>query len=236
MTARAPLSRQTQAVYGRRGVQYDDERSRRLFERVWLDRFLARLPPAPTVLDAGCGAGAPLAEYLVAQGCRLTGIDTCAPLLAHARTRLPQATWQEADMRTLDLGTQFEGILGWHSFFHLTPEEQRETLPQFAAHLRPGGALLLTVGPRAGEVVGRVGVSLSIMPAWTRRIMGRSWPGWACPSCALCPKTPNAIRPRFFWRRKPNNRPRPSPPGITPTGESAPRWRSPGSPPWAPSI
>ncbi|MBC7283348.1 MAG: SAM-dependent methyltransferase, partial [Hoeflea sp.] len=43
------------------------------------------------------------------------------------------------------------------SFFHLTPEEQRTALVLLASHLESEGALMLTVGPEAGEVAGHVG-------------------------------------------------------------------------------
>ncbi|MCG8479285.1 MAG: hypothetical protein MI724_09345, partial [Spirochaetales bacterium] len=49
------------------------------------------------------------------------------------------------------------GIVSWHAFFHLTPAEQRRTLPLLARHLTEEGALLLTVGPAEGEIVGSVG-------------------------------------------------------------------------------
>ncbi len=153
----ADLAGRTQDVYARKGLQYDDERSRALFERGWLDRFLALVPARAAILDAGCGAGAPIAQYLIKQGCRLTGIDLSVPMLERARVRFPRARWLEADMRGLDLPDRFDGIVGWHSFFHLAPDEQRETLGRFAAHLRDGGALMLTVGPHASEAIGHVG-------------------------------------------------------------------------------
>lgn len=59
-------------------------------------------------------------------------------------------------MRALSLGTAFDAIIGWDSFFHLTQSEQRAALPRIAAHLSPGGRLLLSVGPKAGEVTGTV--------------------------------------------------------------------------------
>jgi trans-aconitate methyltransferase len=151
------LARRTADVYARQGLQFDAERSKVLFEQPWLDRFLSLLPAQPAVLDAGCGAGAPIAEYLIAQDCRLTGIDMSAPMLELARARFPQATWLAADMRTLNLPEQFDGIIGWHSFFHLTPDEQPTTLHRFAAHLRARGVLMITVGSVASEAVGYVG-------------------------------------------------------------------------------
>jgi hypothetical protein len=47
-------------------------------------------------------------------------------------------------------------VIAWDSLFHLTPADQRVALHRIAAHLAPGGRLLTTVGPRAGEARGRV--------------------------------------------------------------------------------
>ena len=59
-------------------------------------------------------------------------------------------------MRTLDLGEAFGGVVAWDSFFHLTADEQRLCLPRLARHVAPGGGLLFTCGPEAGEVLGTV--------------------------------------------------------------------------------
>ena len=56
----------------------------------------------------------------------------------------------------MDLDRAFDGILSWNGFFHLSPQEQRVALPRIADHLNPGGPLLLTIGPEAGEVMGAV--------------------------------------------------------------------------------
>jgi hypothetical protein len=41
-----------------------------------------------------------------------------------------------ADMRTLALGQQFDALLAWDSFFHLTRDAQRAMFARFAAHAR----------------------------------------------------------------------------------------------------
>jgi SAM-dependent methyltransferase len=151
------LSARTRAVYERKGLQFDAERSRGLLERKWLERVAAHLPPGGSVLDAGCGGGEPIARYFLERGYTLTGVDFSRPLLALARERFPAAEWLLDDLRTLALPRRFDAVVGWHSFFHLTPGEQRATLPRLGDHLTPGGLLLLTVGPEAGEVAGRVG-------------------------------------------------------------------------------
>lgn len=150
------LPASTRDVYRRNAVAWDMSRSRSLYERPWLDRLLLMVPAGGAVLDLGCGAGEPIAGLMLARGCRVTGLDSAAPLLAIARARFPAARWIEGDMRSLDLGERFHAVVGWDSFFHLQPDEQRALLPRLAAHLHPGGGLMLTVGPAAGEPIGEV--------------------------------------------------------------------------------
>ncbi|MEM1049749.1 MAG: class I SAM-dependent methyltransferase [Pseudomonadota bacterium] len=151
------LASQTLDIYERNAARFDRERPKHLHERGWLDRFCALLPERARILDLGCGAGDPFYPYLAGRGYSVTGIDQAEAMLAIARAHFPDGDWRHADMRVLDLSERFDGIFGWNSFFHLTPAEQRTTLDRLGAHLTDGGALMLTVGPRAGDVVGWVG-------------------------------------------------------------------------------
>ncbi len=126
-----------------------------LFEQPWLDRFRALMPEAPNVLDLGCGSGRPIADYLIAHGAQITGVDASEPLLDCARGRhgAPHE-WICADMRGLDLARRFDGIIAWHSFFHLTRDDQRAMFEVFRAHAKPGAALMFTSGGQDGESIG----------------------------------------------------------------------------------
>jgi SAM-dependent methyltransferase len=148
---------QIRAVYDRQAEAFDKARSRTLFEARWLTRFGDALPKGGRVLDLGCGAGEPISAWLIAEGFQLTGVDFAENMLAIARARWPDGDWRVGDMRALDIPEQFDGMIAWNSFFHLTPDEQRATLPRLAKLLRPGGLLMVTVGPRAGEITGDVG-------------------------------------------------------------------------------
>ena len=174
----APMSADPEAVaavYERQARAWDETRTRALFEADWLGRFAATLPPGGTVLDLGCGAGEPIARWLIEAGFRVTGVDISEAMLAVARDRWPDGDWRRADMRRLDLGERFDGIVAWDSFFHLTPEAQRACLPAMARHLSPGGAILVTVGPDANEVTGTVGgepvYHASLSPAEYARLL-----------------------------------------------------------------
>lgn len=139
-------------VRGRRPEGESDKR--RFMEKAWLDRFLASLPAGGTVLDIGCGTGEPIARYVIERGYRVVGVDSSPSMIAIASRRLPGQEWVAADMRTLDLGRQADGLIAWHSFFHLSPADQRPMFARFAAHAAPGAMLMFTSGTEHGEAIG----------------------------------------------------------------------------------
>jgi 2-polyprenyl-3-methyl-5-hydroxy-6-metoxy-1,4-benzoquinol methylase len=146
----------TLQVYEKHAHAFDTHRSRSLAEQKWLNKFIDLLPSQGSILDIGCGAGEPISEYLLKQGFHLTGLDASSKMLEIARKRFPQANWIKMNMQELKLDREFDGIISWDGFFHLKQEEQRQVLPLFANHLKPNGALLLTIGHESGEVTGTV--------------------------------------------------------------------------------
>lgn len=141
-------------LYERHAGDFDRDRGRSLWEKAWLDRFLAYVRPSGTVLDVGCGMAEPIARYVIEQGFRVTGIDSSPSLVALCRARFPDAEWLVADMRHLALGRRFDGILAWDSFFHLHADDQRGMFARFADHALPGAPLMFTSGPSEGEAIG----------------------------------------------------------------------------------
>lgn len=150
------IHRRTVQIYEKHAHAWDKHRSRVFFERNWLDRFVELLPSDGSVLDAGCGAGEPIAGYLLQCGFQLTGLDASSKMLEIAKSRYPTATWVNMEMRELSFCTKFDGIISWDGFFHLNQKEQRQVLYLFADHLNSAGALLLTIGHESGEVTGIV--------------------------------------------------------------------------------
>ena len=128
--------------------------SRELDEAKWLDLFVADLPPGASILDVGCGSGWPIGAALLDRGFRVVGRDSSPALIAHARQTLPAGVWEIADMRDPPPDGVFDGVLAWHSLFHLTPEDQRCVLPALARQVAAGGRLMFTSGPAHGETIG----------------------------------------------------------------------------------
>ncbi|MCU4359231.1 class I SAM-dependent methyltransferase [Acinetobacter ursingii] len=144
-------------IYQKYGRDWTELRGDYLYEKAWLDHFLALLPATDaSVLDLGCGSGHPIAAYLIENGCQVTGIDRSEVMLEMARQSFPEQTWINADMRHFHFDQQFDGILAWDSFFHLTPDDQREMFAQFSAHAKLGAALMFTSGPSHGEAIGKM--------------------------------------------------------------------------------
>ncbi|MFW1665138.1 class I SAM-dependent methyltransferase [Acinetobacter ursingii] len=144
-------------IYQKYGRDWTELRGDYLYEKAWLDRFLALLPSTDAnVLDLGCGSGQPIAAYLIENGCQMTGVDRSEVMLEMARESFPEQTWIDADMRHFHFDQQFDGILAWDSFFHLTPDDQRAMFAQFSAHAKLGAALMFTSGPSHGEAIGEM--------------------------------------------------------------------------------
>ena len=142
-------------LYERYADAYDRDRGGSLAgERAWLDRFLSHVRAGGTILDLGCGSGKPIGRYLIENGYRVVGVDSSPSLIEMCRARFRDSEWIVADMRDLDLGRRFDGIIAWDSFFHLGMDDQRAQLARFARHSQSGAPLMFTSGPAEGEAIG----------------------------------------------------------------------------------
>ncbi|GKZ13077.1 class I SAM-dependent methyltransferase [Haladaptatus sp. T7] len=116
-----------------------------------LAEFHGHLPDDARVLDAGCGAGRPIAE-LLATHTNLVGVDFSREQVARARENVPEGQFCQADMTALGLTDEtFDGICAYHSVIHVPTDEHPDVASEFYRLLRPGGHLLLTVGSTAWE-------------------------------------------------------------------------------------
>jgi len=133
--------------YDRIAAEWDSTRTDfRPGEKALLDDFFQRLPGGATVLDLGCGAGRPNAEYLVSAGFTVHGIDQSAKLLSYARVHVPSATFELADVRSCVLPEQFDGVIAWDSLFHLKRSDQSAIFERLAQALPSGAPFLFTSG------------------------------------------------------------------------------------------
>jgi SAM-dependent methyltransferase len=166
-------------LYQRKAQDWIERRARSgLFEKPWLDRFRALLPPAGPFLDLGCGSAEPMAAYLIGLGYSVVGVDSSPAMIDVCRRHFPEQEWIVADMRKLALQRRFSGILAWDSFFHLCYDDQRRMFPIFREHAAPKAALMFTSGPAHGEAIGSFGdealYHASLDPAEYRSLLDRN--------------------------------------------------------------
>lgn len=108
--------------------------------RWFLDMALRRIAPGADVLELGCGAGFDAVE--LARGRRYTGVDLSPTMIAAASRRVPDGTFLEADLTTLDLEQDsFDAIVSLYVFGHLPAREHEPAFARAATWLRPGGRL-----------------------------------------------------------------------------------------------
>ena len=103
----------------------------------------SRKPGAATLLEVACGTGLFLEEF--SKWYEVAGLDSSAEMLAVARDRVPDAVLQQADMATFDLGQTFDAVICMFSSigYVVTIERLESALRRFAAHLNPGGVMIV---------------------------------------------------------------------------------------------
>ena len=135
-------------------------------------------PSAKTLLDVACGTGAHLAE--LREWYEVEGADLSPAMLAVAHGRLPGIQLHEANLRTLDLGGTFDVVIClFSSIGYVTdPSDMRSAVARLAAHVAPGGVLILDgwvrpnawhEGSRPQPDIAQDDATLVVRLAFTRR-------------------------------------------------------------------
>ncbi|MFE3995778.1 class I SAM-dependent methyltransferase [Streptomyces goshikiensis] len=141
-------------VFDALGARYEDLFGRVPEQMAALDWIAERLPAGARVLDVGSGTGRPTAEALAAAGHAVTGIDVSAAMVETARTLVPGARFEQADVRTY-VPREAGGFDAVCSFFPLLVMDQPEieaALDRMASWVAPGGYLVLATVP--GDIRG----------------------------------------------------------------------------------
>lgn len=77
--------------YERHAVAWDaDRRAAAWIDKPYIERCLSFVPRDATVLDLGCGGGAPVALHMAAHGFHITGVDSSPTLISLCQSRALQ--------------------------------------------------------------------------------------------------------------------------------------------------
>ena len=119
--------------------------------------FVQQYEKPISILDLGCGSGAPIAQSLIHYTHRYVGVDSSKNLLRYFQQNIPTANTLLTPMQSMDLrGETFDLVFAYGSLFHLTPDQQRRALHLAAASVKNGGILTFTSGIEAGSCLGYV--------------------------------------------------------------------------------
>jgi SAM-dependent methyltransferase len=111
-----------------------------------LQELIARLPQGAKVLDAGCGAGVPVAKIL-SQYYDVTGVDFAETQIELARQLVPNANFICHDIVDLDLpDCTFDAVCSYYAIIHIPRREHPQLLGNLSRMLKAGGLALLCMG------------------------------------------------------------------------------------------
>lgn len=103
----------------------------------------ARPNPVRRMLDVGCGSGEH--DRHLAKWYEVSGVDINAGLVELASAKRPDADYRVADVLDLDLDASYDAVICLFSVLAYLPTVAALTaaLRRMAAHLRPGGAIVV---------------------------------------------------------------------------------------------
>ncbi|OLZ56748.1 SAM-dependent methyltransferase [Streptomyces amritsarensis] len=140
-------------VFDALGERYEEVFGRVPGQIEALDWLTARLPAGARVLDVGSGTGRPTAATLVRAGCDVTGIDVSPAMVALARTRVPGARFEQADVRTYTPRTGgFDAVCSFFPLLVMDQPEVAAALDRMASWTAPGGYFVMATVP--GDIRG----------------------------------------------------------------------------------
>ncbi|KAI9794847.1 MAG: hypothetical protein M1816_002975 [Peltula sp. TS41687] len=114
----------------------------------------AQIKPAK-ILEVGCGTGRPVCAEFAAAGHDVLGIDVSSVMLEAACKRVPQAKFEQMDVRDFSApSATFDAITVYFSLIvDITPDEIRQCIQNIFDWLKPGGVFVFATVPIAAENV-----------------------------------------------------------------------------------
>jgi 2-polyprenyl-3-methyl-5-hydroxy-6-metoxy-1,4-benzoquinol methylase len=116
------------------------------------EEFIKLLPRKAKILDAGCGAGIPVAKLLAEKGYDVTGIDISEKMLEMAHKNVPKANFLQMSITAITYKPEiFDGIIAAYSVIHIPKENHARVFEQFNNILKENGILLISLGMKEFE-------------------------------------------------------------------------------------
>jgi len=105
-----------------------------------------QLEPNSKILDAGCGAGIPIAKYL-SENFEVYGIDISLKQIELAKKLIPNGKFKKANLIEKSFENEFfHGIIALYSLIHINRKNHLEILRNFYNVLKKPGFLMICMG------------------------------------------------------------------------------------------
>ena len=137
--------------YDKMGETYHNFRDNEKFNRE-LQKFADFLPSSGKVLDAGCGVGRPVSQFLVKKGFKVTGVDISQRMIDLARENVPEGSFYQGNILTLDFSdNSFDGIICVYTLWHIPRKDHSSIIRNFHRMLKENGILVINTGIHESE-------------------------------------------------------------------------------------
>ncbi|MDH6133396.1 SAM-dependent methyltransferase [Kitasatospora sp. MAA4] len=134
------------------GLTYEQTYVHLPAQRAAIDWLIARLPARAKVLDIGSGTGRPTADLLARAGHLVTGIDVSATMVDLARSQVPAARFEQADVRTAGYPKgSWDAVCAFFPLLQMSRADLDRTLERIADWLAPGGYFVFATVPFDAE-------------------------------------------------------------------------------------
>jgi len=144
-----------QQFYGdKTSTSYDESMDAEMVKVAHLLDLVEKTAPEGGVLDTCCGSGHMLAWFAAKNSSReLQGIDLSQDMVKIAALRCPQASIVQGNMLEITLSdAAFAIVMNTFALHHVTGEQARDAISNWASLLRPGGVIFLGIWEGEGNI------------------------------------------------------------------------------------
>ncbi len=113
---------------------------------VGLKKLIGLIPKRAYILDAGCGAGIPVAKFLTDKGYKIYGVNLSSTMIKQAKKHVPKAKFKRMSLYEINFpSSHFDAIVCSFVILHLEKKKVQKIFKTFNKILKNKGYFLFSV-------------------------------------------------------------------------------------------
>lgn len=113
----------------------------------YLNQFNKLIEANSKILDLGCGAGKPIAEFFLNKSHSVIGLDISEKQIELAKNNFPKGEFVVKDISLLEKNEfTVDAVVSFYTIFHIPRELQLDLYKKINSFLNIGGRVMLTLG------------------------------------------------------------------------------------------